>query len=719
MKDKIINSIRSGIPAIHIKTREYHRLDDTLSQVLKSLNEITACKEWEIREWNFGNGWVDFNNKSQKNSNEGKEIDLFQDISQLDDLDLDCCLIVIKNIKLALSRHDQGHAIARLQQFLLKAQKYHNGKACFILVAEEKFIPLEIESLVSYLELPPLSSIEIKKIIGEFCTKNETSMQHEIKSNLFNILSGMSEEAIKRVLMNAFMRFKELDENILAIARHEKESSIAKNGILEMIPLKEGVSDIGGLDNLKSWLRRKQKILSSLQEAKKIGITSPKGVLLAGMPGCGKSLAAKAAANLFQLPLVRLDIGSVLGKYVGESEENFKQALLLAEHSSPCILWVDELEKAFSGIGSNSGGSEVTTRLFGYFLTWLQEKPSTVFVIATVNDISVLPPELLRKGRFDEVFYVDFPNKYERKLILDIFLKKVDFNHISQDIDLKYLAEKTDGYSGSDLQSLVNEALESSFIQGVSLSQAHLLSSKEQLTPLKETLKDSIKIYEDIFDRYKLKIASVPVKELDNLLKNSKSSDTKIREKVAIDENCPPDILKELYHDSSQTVRLGVLKNPNCNEGILIDAISSSLNGQWVKGVEWQDINKQQSVIEFESALQNFNMPTDKVIYLYNNKKINNKLMLTIINKHSNFSGFSSVCKRTKLTANEAGVVKCVNITEGSYLAKGDAIYVIGRENKEDKEIGASKDCLIREVLVVDGQELQNNTLLFRLLQLK
>ena len=184
----------------------------------------------------------------------------------------------------------------------------------------------------------------------------------------------------------------------------------------------------------------------------KYGVDIPKGIMIVGMPGCGKSLAAKAAAKLFEIPLVRLDIGRLLGKYVGESEHNMRRALKLAEAISPCVLWIDEIEKAFSGVGESGGGSDVTTRLFGQFLTWMQEKENTVFIVSTANDISKIPPEFLRKGRFDELFYVDFPGVEERKQIIEIHLKKR--NKWNKDLDVISLAKKTEGYNGADLKPL-------------------------------------------------------------------------------------------------------------------------------------------------------------------------------------------------------------------------------------------------------------------------
>ena len=188
--------------------------------------------------------------------------------------------------------------------------------------------------------------------------------------------------------------------------------------------------------------------------------------MIVGMPGCGKSLSAKATAKTFEMPLLKMDMGRIMGKYVGESEANMRRALQLSEAIAPCVLWIDELEKAFSGIGSGGGSAEVTTRLFGTFLTWLQEKKQAVFVVATANDVSSLPPELLRKGRFDEIFYIGLPNTGERRKIFEIYIRKLrgqDYEILERHID-KFV-EVTRNYSGADIEGVVREAVELAFIQ--------------------------------------------------------------------------------------------------------------------------------------------------------------------------------------------------------------------------------------------------------------
>jgi SpoVK/Ycf46/Vps4 family AAA+-type ATPase len=342
--------------------------------------------------------------------------------------------------------------------------------------------PKEIEKYITVLEMDYLSTKEIRKIIETFINSN--SLQN-INANLLEEMSvafkGLSEFEINNILALGYAEDGELTRKDLSLIFDQKQQMIKKAGILEMIPLKETMNDIGGLENLKVWLTRKSQVFKNIGKAQAFGVDMPKGVLIAGVPGCGKSLSAKAAAKLFEVPLIRLDMGKIMGKYVGESEGNMRKAISLAEAISPCVLWIDELEKAFAGIGGDGGGAEVTTRLFGNFLTWMQEKESPVFVVATANDITKLPPELLRKGRFDEIFYVGIPNDNERKKIFEIHIgkrRKADLSNM----DISKLVSVTKGYSGADIEGVVKEGIETAFADD-----KNVVTTDEILNVIKDT----------------------------------------------------------------------------------------------------------------------------------------------------------------------------------------------------------------------------------------
>lgn len=275
-----------------------------------------------------------------------------------------------------------------------------------------------------------------------------------------------------------------------------------------MIQVKESIDDIGGLDTLKDWLKKKAKVINNMEKAEDFGVEMPKGVLIAGVPGCGKSLNAKASAKLFNIPLLKLDMGRLMGKYVGESESNMRRAIALSEAIAPCVLWIDELEKAFSGIGGDGGSAEVTTRLFGQFLTWMQDKNSSVFVVATANDIMKLPPELMRKGRFDEIFYVQLPNEEERRKIFEIHIKKRREEDY-KDIDIDKLVQKTEGYSGADIEGVVRDAIESAFVRCDSKVETQdFLDAIQSTHSLKEIMGESIKKLQQQYEQRKFKSAS-------------------------------------------------------------------------------------------------------------------------------------------------------------------------------------------------------------------
>ena len=318
----------------------------------------------------------------------------------------------------------------------------------------------------------------------------------------------MSDFEIRQILNLAYQRSGLITAADKQLILDEKEQIIKKTGILEILSFNSNLNDIGGLDNLKRYLNNKSHIFNNLGEARRFGIDIPKGLLIVGMPGCGKSLTAKATASQFNVPLLRLDVGKLMGKYVGESENNMRRAIKTAEAVSPCVLWIDELEKAFSGLSGQSGSNDVTTRLFGQFLTWLQEKESSVYVVATSNDISALPPEFLRKGRFDELFLVDLPSAEERRRIFEIHLKKR--GKLGEQVDVLKLLKDTEGYSGADIESLVKETVEIAFVSDDKTVTTEKLTAVIKTTKsISITLKDKISQLKSIYDKYDFQKASI------------------------------------------------------------------------------------------------------------------------------------------------------------------------------------------------------------------
>lgn len=398
--------------------------------------------------------------------------------------------------------------IARLSKI---AGCIYNGlDATVFILSPVLRIPKEIEKYVTVLEMDYLSTEEIEDIIQKFADEQDISVRAELKHQMAGAFKGLTELEINNILQLALSEDGDLTSSKTKLIFEQKSQMIKKAGILEMVRLKEDLDDIGGLDNLKSWLLRKKKVFADLDRAQAFGVDMPKGVLIAGIPGCGKSLSAKATAKLFDVPLLRLDMGRLLGKYVGESEANMRKAIGLAEAISPCVLWVDELEKAFAGIGGDGSGAEVTTRLFGSFLTWLQEKESPVFVVATANDITKLPPELLRKGRFDEIFYVSLPSKEEQRKIFEIHIakrRKADLPAIKKEMDS--ILSRTDGYSGADIEGVVREGVEYAFANNKScLEAADIIRAIGNTHSLSEIMKEPIEKMQKEYKDRKFKNAS-------------------------------------------------------------------------------------------------------------------------------------------------------------------------------------------------------------------
>lgn len=500
-KDNLRAYMEAGLPILYIDALEYVPVEKILEEAAHGVEPKRTVLRWTPL------GLYDEADHSKTQMDLEKTLDILLK----DKKNLRRRLLIIEDVHFFL---DKPEIIARLREFarLIDAEESKCIKDFTVaLVAPLGAIPKELEAYLTIMTPDFLTPDEIKGIIRKFVEENEVpELVPSFLETLAMEMKGLSEEAIVNILSLANQNDGKIDAADLELVRDQKKQTVKKSGILEMVEIKESIDDIGGLENLKEWLTRKAEVFNNSKKAKEYGVDMPKGVLLAGMPGCGKSLTAKAAAATFKVPLLQLDMGRLMGKYVGDSESNMRRATHLADASAPCVLWVDELEKAFAGVGG--GGSEVTTRLFGHFLTWMQEKKSMAFVFATANDISVLPPELLRKGRFDEVFYVDLPNEAERKKIFEIHIKKRrkdDLESIQEKID--ELVAKTEGYCGADIEGVVKEAVEMAFYEGKgkrSLTVEDILKVIDNTHSLSEIMANKIKDLKQSYADKKLKPAS-------------------------------------------------------------------------------------------------------------------------------------------------------------------------------------------------------------------
>ncbi|WP_044973335.1 AAA family ATPase [Ruminococcus sp. HUN007] len=447
LKNNLRQYIDAGYPILYIDAYEEIKTDEIIS----SLN-----LEKGLIEWNAADGLVNFKNKTPLMET---KMSLCEALAFLNSSgDIDNHLVVLKDAHTFLSSDDTD-TVAIIKRI---CQRIINGQidSTIIIVSPVISIPKEIEKYVTVFEMDPMLQDDICDHVREYLNAYDISVGEKLLNEIAIAFKGLTMYEIDTLLNLSLAENGEITQKDLKLIFEQKRQIIMKSNTLEMINVKEKITDIGGLDNLKKWLERKAAIFRDIDSAVQFGVDMPKGVLIAGIPGCGKSLAAKATSALFEVPLLKLDMGKIMGKYLGESETNMRKAIELAETISPCVLWVDELEKAFAG--TDGSGHEVTMRLFATFLTWLQEKTSPVFVVATANDISKMPPELLRKGRFDDIFYVDLPNDNERKRIFEIHIRKRRPADLSG-IDVSALVGKSSGYSGADIESVVVEAVEDAF----------------------------------------------------------------------------------------------------------------------------------------------------------------------------------------------------------------------------------------------------------------
>lgn len=498
MERSTVNILASYIDALHPIIYINHFDSKVIDDVIAQVGKAAKCVEF-----NNALGLVDFKTKSPMLE---CNLEHFLKLTMDDGFENETFL-VLKDVHGELNN---PKIIALLKKMVENNLYNDDYNVAILIISEIIVIPRELENYITVFDIPLPTINEIHAIICEFIDDLKIFVEEDIISEIALSFKGLNEFQIKQILNLAYQNGGCINKEDKLLILKEKEQFIKKSGMLEIVNFVETIDDIGGLENLKEWLIRKAKVFANLDKAIKFGVDVPKGIMIIGMPGCGKSLTAKATASLFKIPLVRLDVGRLLGKYVGESEENMRKALKLSEAISPCALWIDEIEKAFAGVGSN-GGSDVTTRLFGQFLTWMQEKENTVFIVATANDISCMPAEFLRKGRFDELFFVDLPNGEERRKILDIHLKRR--KKWNKDIDSIALIKETEGFNGADLEAVVKDTIEMAFIDGrTSITTEDLIKTVKDTRSISSILKDKIAQIKATVSKIDIKPASVPDK---------------------------------------------------------------------------------------------------------------------------------------------------------------------------------------------------------------
>lgn len=384
-----------------------------------------------------------------------------------------------------------------------------------ILMSPVQEIPIELEKEVAVLDFPMPNMSELDHVLSQQLDQVRTRrITTETREKLLKAALGLTRDEAEKVYRKAYVTANRLTEEEVDIVLSEKKQLIRRNGILEYIEEDETIEAVGGLEELKHWLKQRSNAFT--ERAREYGLPQPKGMLILGVPGCGKSLIAKTTSRLWGLPLLRLDMGRVYdGSMVGRSEANLRNALKTAESISPAILFIDELDKAFAGSsGSADSDGGTSSRIFGSFLTWMQEKSSPVFVMATANRVERLPGEFLRKGRFDELFFVDLPNAEERQEIFKIHLSKRK-REISR-FDLDQLANVSDGFSGAEIEQALVAAMYEAFAQEREFTQLDIIAAVKATQPLSKTMSEQVTALRD-WARQRARPAAASIAEYQRL----------------------------------------------------------------------------------------------------------------------------------------------------------------------------------------------------------
>jgi len=417
-------------------------------------------------------------------------VDPVQALANLESMTMEA-VFVLKDFH----RHmDNPVVVRRLRDV---GQKFSANRRTLILTAPSIPMPAELASLVEFLDLPLPDIERLRDLIRETYTRMAGTLTLKLQLDAPGVdamaanLRGLTEEEAERAISQSLVARYALAPACITDVLESKKALLKRSEMLEFVDASDNMASVGGLENLKNWLAQRRN--SWEPQARQFGLDPPKGVIILGVQGCGKSLCARAIAGEWKLPLVKFDTAAVYDKYIGETEKRIQKVFRVAEGLAPCVLWIDELEKVFAGSGPDSASADagVSSRLLASFLSWMQERKSPVFVAATCNNVTALPPELIRKGRFDELFFVDLPNAPERKQIFSIQLTKRKRNPADYDLD-RVAASAANGFSGAEIESAVQTALYSAYSRKQELSSEDLFTALSSTVPLSTTRAEEI-----------------------------------------------------------------------------------------------------------------------------------------------------------------------------------------------------------------------------------
>ncbi|MFP7288144.1 AAA family ATPase [Shouchella clausii] len=492
----LANLLKARFPYLYIQTWEEDRALAVIRSVAQDAELIKTTRE--VLTWRMTTGIMDGTGQAVGDSK--TPIKALEWIEKYDKP----CIVVIQDFHVYFGGQTRqpDHTVVRKLRDMLTNIKQSRNPINVIFTSPHLILPDDLQKDITIVDFDLPTFEEIVTVLDEMIDINrqagriQIDLTKEEKERLAKAALGLTLSEAENAFARAMVQNGRLDIQDLEVILEEKEQIIKKAGILEFIRSDLRMADVGGLENLKRWLTKRNK--AWLESARKYGLPAPKGVLITGVPGCGKSLIAKSISSTWQLPLLRLDMGKIFSGVVGSSEENMRKAIQTAEAISPSVLWIDEIEKGFSSAAIH-GDSGISLRIFGQFLTWLQEKTKPVFVIATANNISGLPPELIRKGRFDEIFFVDLPTLRERREILRVHIARrltepevIGEFELTEEV-LDNLAGRCEGFVGAEIEQLVIDALFEAYASDRSIQLEDFERAIANTVPLSVTQAEQIR----------------------------------------------------------------------------------------------------------------------------------------------------------------------------------------------------------------------------------
>ncbi|HEY9624636.1 MAG TPA: AAA family ATPase [Crinalium sp.] len=474
--------IRARYPLLYIVAVEEEPVEEVLLQVAAQ-----AQPQRKVLLWDVVRGWTD--NGSDKGSAMAALSRIAKAVSE------EAAIFVLRDLHPILKYPNSDKSAPVVREIKNLVRELKRSRKTLVLLSHTLELPAELIEEATVIEFPLPNAQEIDFLISQLVVPEKLSITGLAREQLVKACQGLSRARIQRVLAKALAAKQQVNETDIIGVLDEKKQAIRQTGILEFFTTQESLKSVGGLDNLKQWVRMRQDVFT--EEARRYGVPNPKGVLLVGIQGTGKSLSAKTIANEWRLPLLRLDTGRLFGGIVGESESRVRQMIQLAEAIAPCVLWIDEIDKAFGNINSSSDGDSGTSRrVFGSLITWMQEKTSPVFIVATANNVQILPAELLRKGRFDEIFFLNLPTDPERQEIFRVHLQKLRPSRL-REFDLALLARQTKDFSGAEIEQVIIDGMNRAFGRGRSgqrqdFTTEDIIMAIEETVPLAAIARDQI-----------------------------------------------------------------------------------------------------------------------------------------------------------------------------------------------------------------------------------